>query len=110
MSTNVVSLPGHGAASTAARQQVASNLAAELARKRMSGRDAAKALNMGQMYVSRRVSGDVEMSVSDLIQFANLLQIDPAVLLNGASPSPIDPTKHANTVRPEGLEPPTLSV
>lgn len=54
-----------------------------------SGRSAAKDLGVTQMYVARRVSGDVELSVSDLVMFSNYLGLDPSVLLHAeGSPAP----------------------
>lgn len=89
MRTNVVEIPGSGPRAGGVQQRVADNLAAELARKRISGRSAAKDLGVTQMYVARRVSGDVELSVSDLVMFSNYLGLDPSVLLHAeGSPAP----------------------
>jgi transcriptional regulator with XRE-family HTH domain len=59
----------------ATAQIVAANLAAELTRQRWSARKAATALGLTNVYVSRRTSGDVELSASDLALFAGLLSI-----------------------------------
>src|SRR5690606_4207500 len=59
----------------ATAQLVAANLAAELTRARWSARKAALALGLTNVYVSRRVSGDVECSASDLAMFASFLAI-----------------------------------
>lgn len=59
----------------ATAQTVAANLAAELTRQRWSARKAALALGLTNVYVSRRVSGDVECSASDLAMFATFLDI-----------------------------------
>lgn len=67
-------------------QIVADNLAAELARKRISGRDAAMRLGLSQPYVARRVSGATPLDVNDLFMFAGFLGIDPSVLLKGENP------------------------
>lgn len=92
MSTNVTALPGHGERANTPQQIVADNLAAELARKRLTGREAARALGLGHMYVARRVAGEVELGVSDLFAFAGLLGIDVSVLLDGVEPTNVPPT------------------
>lgn len=76
-------------------QVIADNLAAEMARKRISGRQASRELGVKQMYVARRVSGEVELSAIDLVAFARLLDIDVKVLLAGmeTAPSPIGETE-----------------
>jgi len=62
----------------ATAQTVASNLAAELARQRWSDRKAATALGLSNVYISRRTSGVVECSASDLAMFAGFLKISVA--------------------------------
>lgn len=90
MSTNLINLPGHQERGTGAQQMVADNLAAELARRRISGRKASRDLGITQVYVARRVSGEVELGVSDLLMFANYLGIDPALLLRDHGGRPED--------------------
>ena len=100
MSINVIQLPGMGERGSEPHHAVADNLAAEMARKRVSGRSAAKALGLTQAYVARRVSGDTPLDVNDLMAFARLLGIDPAVLLR-VSPGEVGPA---------GIEPTTSTV
>ena len=54
MSTNVIELPGGHDRESGVRQQVADNLTAELARKRISGRDAAKALGLTEIWRAKQ--------------------------------------------------------
>lgn len=82
------------------RHIVADNLRAEIARKRLSGRQVANSLGLGQMYIARRLSGDVELSASDIIAFSDLLGIDPGVLFEG--------TKNAPTPKGGGKQLPEL--
>jgi len=108
MSTNVIELPGGHDRESGVRQQVADNLTAELARKRISGRDAAKALGLTQMYVARRTSGAVELSVSDLVMFADFLNIDVHTLLQTENPH--QAPSGGSSVGPAGIEPTTHGV
>lgn len=59
----------------------AGNARAEAARQKISGREIARRLDLPQMYVSRRLSGEVEFSESDLRRFAQVLNISAATLL-----------------------------
>lgn len=63
------------------RQRIADNLSAEIKRNRWSGRKMAAALGLSQPYIARRASGETELSASDIIIFAEFLQIAPEVLL-----------------------------
>lgn len=91
MSNKIVSLPSRGDDSNAPTQIVADNLAAELARRRMSGRQAAAAMGLSVAYVARRIAGDTALDVNDLFAFANMLEVDVSVLLAGANPTPPAP-------------------
>lgn len=51
------------------------NLKRRLADERWSARKAAIKLNVSPMYISRRLNGEVECTVSDLFIFAELLRI-----------------------------------
>jgi len=102
MSTNLINLPGSSPRSNDPHQFVADNLAAELARRRISGRQAAKKLGLSQPYVARRVSGDIPLDVNDIFAFSRLLGINPEVLLTGGSGS--------DGVGPAGIEPTTSTV
>ena len=108
MSTNLIELPGSRGRGEGTQQLVADNLAAELARKRISGRQAAKALGLTHVYVGRRVSGDVELSVSDLIMFASYLDVSPGVLLGTENPH--QSPGGGVSVGPAGIEPTTSTV
>lgn len=59
----------------ATRQLIADNLSAEMKRARWSGRQMASALGLTQPYVARRAAGEVECSGSDLVLFANFLDV-----------------------------------
>lgn len=58
-----------------AQQQVAAEVRAQLARKRLSGRSAALELGWTQPYISRRLTGEVPFDVNDLAALAALLEI-----------------------------------
>ena len=107
MSTNLIELPGSGARGDGLQQVVADNLAAELARKRISGRSAARSLGLTQAYVARRVSGEIPLDVNDIFGFSALLGIDPGVLLKAEHPHPGD---GGVSVGPAGIEPTTSTV
>lgn len=57
------------------RDLIAANLDAELTRQRWTKRKAAAALGISHVYVSRRTSGEVELSGSDLAMFSEFLAI-----------------------------------
>lgn len=57
------------------RELIAANLDAELTRQRWTKRKAAAALGISHVYVSRRTSGEVELSGSDLAMFSEFLAI-----------------------------------
>lgn len=67
---------------------VAANIRAELARAGITKRAAALNTGLTPMYVNRRLSGEVELSINDLVTFASLLGIDTAVLLEGTKNAP----------------------
>jgi transcriptional regulator with XRE-family HTH domain len=70
------------------RELVAANLSAELTRQRWSGRKAAAALGLTQPYVARRMSGDVELSASDIVMFASFLDIPVTKFFEGIKKGP----------------------
>lgn len=85
-------MPGRDDSERGPSHVVADNLAAELARRRMSGRQAAAQMGLSVAYVARRISGDTAIDIDDLYAFANLLDVDVSVLLDGAGPkSPVSP-------------------
>lgn len=81
------------------QQIVADNLAAEIARRRLTGRKLAIALGLGQMYVARRVSGQTALDVNDLALFSDYLGIDPSVLLKAESPHQSPDGGHESRLR-----------
>ena len=72
----------------ATAQTVAANLSAELSRQRWSARKASVALGLTHVYVSRRASGDVECSASDLAMFAELLEVPITKFFEGTQKAP----------------------
>lgn len=50
-------------------------------RKKLSGREIARRLDLSPVYVSRRLSGEVEFSETDLLRFAGVLGVPAALLL-----------------------------
>lgn len=69
-------------------QIVADNLAAELARKRISGRELARRLHLETSYVARRVNGSTDLTANDIVVFSDVLGISPAVLFEGTKKTP----------------------
>lgn len=62
-------------------KRLTANVRAELARRKISHRDAAAALGMTQSAASRRMRGDVEFSLTEVEQLAGLLEIPVGELL-----------------------------
>lgn len=60
------------------RLTIAFNLTKELKRQRWTGRAAATALGLTQPYVSRRMTGAVDLTGSDLTMFADFLEVPVA--------------------------------
>lgn len=60
---------------------VAGNVRAEVARKRLRQAQMATALGMTQQALSRRMTGDVEFSASEVQAIANLLGVPVADLM-----------------------------
>lgn len=54
---------------------VAAEVRAELARQRISGRQAARRLGWTQQALSRRLTGDIPFNVADLDALAGLLEV-----------------------------------
>jgi len=72
-------------ASAASASGVAPALRAEAARANLSGREIARRLNVSAVYVSRRLSGEVECTATDLQRFAALLDVPVAVFFGEES-------------------------
>jgi BetR domain len=58
-----------------ARRQVAEEVRAYLARKRMSVREAARRLGLGQTAMHRRVVGEIPFDVGEIVAIAELLDV-----------------------------------
>ena len=56
-------------------QVVAAEVRAELARQRISARQAARRLGWTQQYLSRRMTGDISFDVNELAALADLLEV-----------------------------------
>lgn len=65
-----------------AKRVAASNARAVAARQKLSGREIARRLDTTPVYVSRRLSGEVEFSESDLRRFADVLDVPVTALLS----------------------------
>jgi len=70
------------------RESVAAEIRAQLARRRLSGRQAAAMLGWTSPYLSRRLTGEVPFDVSDLEAIAGLLGVPVASFLQGP-PAPV---------------------
>ena len=60
---------------------VASEVRAAMARKRVKQNQLAEALGLHQSAISRRLSGEIEFSITDLVAIAKLLDVPLADLL-----------------------------
>jgi hypothetical protein len=65
---------------------IAGNVRAETARRRMTQTDIAAVLGENQQWISRRMNGAVEWRISELVAIADLLGVHPAVLMGGLPP------------------------
>jgi transcriptional regulator with XRE-family HTH domain len=65
-----------GSADRLLREQVAEEVRALLARKRMTGADMAIAIERSPMYVSRRVRGEVAFDLDDIQRIAEVLGVE----------------------------------
>lgn len=72
--------------------QVAATVRAELARRRMTQQDLARAVGLSQASVSERLRGKTPFSTDDIERVADALGIHPAVLFGGHGPLPTPPT------------------
>lgn len=61
----------------------AANIRAEMARRNVRQIALAKHLGLSQTAISRRLNGEVEFSVAELVSVASLLGVPAAVLLDG---------------------------
>jgi hypothetical protein len=65
------------------RDQVAEEVRALMARRRIRGRAAAKTLGVSHTYVHRRLNGETPFDTMDLARFAELLDVPLEQLLRG---------------------------
>ena len=56
-------------------ENVASNVRAEIARRRRTGRSVALELGWSQPYMSRRLTGEMPFNVNDLARIAEVLDV-----------------------------------
>lgn len=70
------------------QESVAAEMRAQLARRRLSGRQAATRLGWTSPYLSRRLTGEVAFDVADLEALAGLLDVPVASFLQGP-PAPV---------------------
>lgn len=63
-------------------QRVASTIRAEMARRRVDQGAVAQRLGVSRPSVSRRLSGAVDLTVSELVEVADLLGVSPAALIS----------------------------
>lgn len=87
--------------------RVAEELRALMARKRISGAEMARRLQVSPMWVSYRLAGRQEIGLTDLERMARILDVEPVDLLAGAAvPSAGNkPPYVAGTVRPPDRRP-----
>lgn len=64
-------------------ERVASTIRAEMARRRIDQGVVARRLGVSRPSVSRRLSGTTELTVSELVEVADLLGVAPAELIPG---------------------------
>jgi transcriptional regulator with XRE-family HTH domain len=66
-----------------AAESVAAEVRAQLARQKISGRQAAAQLGWTQPYMSRRLTGEIPFNVADLAALAELLGVPAKRFLEG---------------------------
>lgn len=64
-------------------ERVSSTIRAEMARRRIDQGVVARRLGVSRPSVSRRLSGTTELTVSELVEVADLLGVAPAELIPG---------------------------
>jgi len=69
------------AAAPSATEDVAAQVRAELARRRMSGRELARRTPKDAQYWWRRLAGEVPLNVEDLVLIADVLEVPVSVLV-----------------------------
>lgn len=68
---------------------IAEEVRAQMARKRISGRQLARTLDWNAMYLSRRLSGQLPFTVADLYRIAAFLEVPLSALLPSRYELPI---------------------
>lgn len=81
---SVDALHSEAAARPSLTEAVATEVRAEMARRRITQSALADSLGRTQQYVSRRVSGEVAMDTTDIAEFAEHLRVSPRELLMAA--------------------------
>jgi Helix-turn-helix. len=90
-------------------QVVAGEVRAALARRRISGRKAAREIGWTPAYIGRRLSGEAPLDVNDLVALAQLLDVPltsffPEVIINGGG-VPVGSNKQYYSTPPEARIP-----
>lgn len=70
---------------TTSNESVATEVRAELGRKRMSQAELARRLHRTEMYVHRRLKGEVAFAVPELASVAEVLEVPVTQFLRGAA-------------------------
>lgn len=94
---------------TTMREQVAEEVRALLARRRLSARATARALGWSPMYLSRRMTGTAPFDVDDLAALSALLDVPvtaffPQMIMSGGG-VPMGSNKQNYWTRPSALYP-----
>lgn len=63
---------------------VAEELRAQMARKRVTGRELARRMHVSAQWISQRTKGVVALSTDDIERICQCLEISPAQLMTGA--------------------------
>lgn len=66
-------------------QATAANLRAELARRRMSGRELARRIHKPPMWIQRRLAGTLDITLDDLALICGALDIPMASVIEEAA-------------------------
>ncbi|MGO0603283.1 helix-turn-helix domain-containing protein [Brevibacterium linens] len=72
-------------------RQVRANVLAEMGRRELKQGDVAQILNTSQRSVSKRMTGDTDWRIGDLLRLAQAWDIPIATLLQGTEDDPFAP-------------------
>jgi transcriptional regulator with XRE-family HTH domain len=81
-------MTGHTVVKVRLREVVAEEVRALLGRKRMTGGALATAIGRSEMYVSRRLRGEIAFDMDDLSAIAEVLGVEPRDLMGGPKTVP----------------------